>query len=56
MCKKKKGAELRSFSLLALPIYSPWQSKADHLQRQALSAWRLEKFVGNCSAFRAERN
>ena len=40
----------------ALPIYSPWQSKADHLQRQALSAWRLERFVGNCSALSAERN
>ena len=40
----------------ALPIYSLWQSKADHLQRQALSAWRLERFMGNCSAFSAERN
>jgi hypothetical protein len=28
----------------------------DHLQRQPLSTWKLERFVGNCSAFCAERN
>jgi hypothetical protein len=29
-----------------LPIYSTWQSTADHLQRQVLSAWRLESPSG----------
>jgi len=28
-------------------MYSPWHSKADHLQRQTLSACRLERLVGN---------
>jgi hypothetical protein len=41
---------------VALPMYSPWQSKADHLQRETLSAWRLERFVGNRPAFCAARN
>ena len=41
---------------VVLSLYSPWQSKAYHLQRQTFSAWRLESFVGNRPVFCTVRN